>query len=141
MDSTLLTVGGTRLIEVGLGDELGDRDNAFKSWSREALEKTSRAMDIDNFHDVNQFGRMFSMTTTTTKWTELRASLKATAFAAIMCIRGPPCKPGKIAEFNAEFAAGKKCSIYRHALYIMASKNTKKSLKNAEFNGRHYFKP
>ncbi len=38
MDKALGELDGSRLTEVGLGDELGDRDGAFEIWSKSVMD-------------------------------------------------------------------------------------------------------
>ena len=39
LDTSLSRLDGHRLLQVGIGDELGDRDGEFQRWSKRALQK------------------------------------------------------------------------------------------------------
>ena len=41
LDESLETIGGTRMLAIGLGDELKDRGKTFKEWSNTALKQSS----------------------------------------------------------------------------------------------------
>ena len=40
IDTSLTRLNGNRVLQVGLGDELGDRDGEFRRWSRLAFQKS-----------------------------------------------------------------------------------------------------
>jgi nitric-oxide synthase len=40
LDTSLTRLNGNRVLQVGLGDELGDRDGEFRRWSRLAFQKS-----------------------------------------------------------------------------------------------------
>ena len=53
LDSTLSELSGTRLTNVGYGDELGDRDAEYKKWSQMAYAQACLEANLDLEYGAN----------------------------------------------------------------------------------------
>ena len=65
MDEALEDLDGSRLLKIGLGDELGDRDAEFKKWSKLAFQQAALDCNLDLSHEQT---RNPQVTKTVTKW-------------------------------------------------------------------------
>ena len=65
MDEALEDLDGSRLLKIGLGDELGDRDAEFKKWSKLAFQQAALDCNLDLSHELT---RNPQVTKTVTKW-------------------------------------------------------------------------
>ena len=82
LDSSFNTLDGSRLVKIGLGDELGDRDSEFKKWSQLAFRQAAMECNLDLSHEAN---RNPEPSKTVTKW-----------------------MPATDTEFNKEFVSEKR---------------------------------
>ena len=71
MDSSFNDLDGSRLLKVGLGDELGDRDAEFKKWSKLAFQQAALECNLDLSHEAT---RNPEPTKTITKWSAVTDS-------------------------------------------------------------------
>jgi hypothetical protein len=53
LDSTLSKLSNGRLTNLGLGDELGDRDAAFRRWGQAAYRQACLEANLDLGHEPN----------------------------------------------------------------------------------------
>ena len=51
LDEVLEDLDGSRMLKVGLGDELGDRDAEFKKWSKLAFQQAALDCNLDLSHE------------------------------------------------------------------------------------------
>ena len=51
MDDALEDLDGSRMLQIGLGDELGDRDAEFQKWSRLAFQQAALDCNLDLSHE------------------------------------------------------------------------------------------
>ena len=65
LDEAFGDLDGSRLLKVGLGDELGDRDAEFKKWSKLAFQQAALQCNLDLSHEQT---RNPQVTKTVTKW-------------------------------------------------------------------------
>ena len=65
LDSSFNDLDGNRLLKIGLGDELGDRDAEFKKWSKLAFQQAALESNLDLSHEAT---RNPEPTRTVTKW-------------------------------------------------------------------------
>ena len=65
MDEAFGDLDGSRLLKVGLGDELGNRDAEFKKWSKLAFQQAALQCNLDLSHEQT---RNPQVTKTVTKW-------------------------------------------------------------------------
>ena len=47
LDAQLNNLGASRMLDIGLGDELGDRDATFKEWSELAFQQAALKCNLD----------------------------------------------------------------------------------------------
>ena len=65
LDESFDDLDGSRLLKIGLGDELGDRDAEFKKWSKLAFQQAALDCNLDLSHEQT---RNPQVTKTVTKW-------------------------------------------------------------------------
>lgn len=65
LDSSFNDLDGHRMLQIGLGDELADRDSEFKKWSKKAFQQAALECNLDLSHEAT---RNPEPTRTVTKW-------------------------------------------------------------------------
>ena len=101
LDSTFNDLDGSRMLKIGLGDELGDRDSEFKKWSKSAFQQAALDCNLDLSHEAT---RDPEPNKTITKWMPVTES-----------------------EFSKEFASEKRKHtmseflLYTFNIYILVS--------------------
>ena len=54
LDASFNTLDGSRLVTLGFGDELGDRDSEFRKWSQLAFSQAALECNLDLGQEINR---------------------------------------------------------------------------------------
>ena len=65
LDASFNTLDGSRLVTLGFGDELGDRDSEFKKWSQLAFSQAALECNLDLGQEINRHPELSKIVT---KW-------------------------------------------------------------------------